>query len=216
MTKRQPPNPGGLNNHGKGTGMKLVTKPITKKRGASAKPESKATDLIVARTGLDTSVYGAAEQIDPNKPLTDKQKLFVKHWAAGESITSASARAGYGDGATFAYRMVRMPNVLALYDAEKLAYEASCQMTRKRVMDGLLESIDMAKLMAEPSTMVSGWREIAKMCGYMAPVQIKHTVTEGGRQDRLERMTDAELEAMVGAPIPEDVLHALDTERGDA
>ena len=44
-------------------------------------------------------------------------------------------------------------------------------MTRKKVMDMLLESYDMAKLMAEPASMVSAAREIEKMCGYYAPVE---------------------------------------------
>lgn len=206
MTARQPPNPGGLNRAGSGRGMKLVTKPIAKKRGTRKAPENVAANALVARTYVSTSTYEGAEQIDPNKPLTDKQRLFVKHWAAGESILSASARAGYGDGGTFAYRMVRMPNVLRVYQQEKEAYEAASQMTRKRVMDGLLEAAEMAKLMAEPASMVSAWREIGKMCGYYAPVEVKVNHSMGRR--RLEGMTDAELEAMVGAPIPQEVLEA--------
>lgn len=206
MTARQPALPGGVNRVGNGKGMKLVTKPVTKKRGTNLAPKTVTSNALVARTGIDTSNYAGAEQIDPNKPLTDKQKLFVKHWAAGESIISASARAGYGDGATYAYRMVRMPNVLRLYAQEKQAYEAAGQMTRKRVMDGLLEAAEMAKLMAEPASMVSAWREIGKMCGYYAPVEVKHSIA-GGRQ-RLEGLSDAELEAMVGAPIPQEVLDA--------
>ena len=67
--------------------------------------------------GTDTSNLSAAqmaEVISPDKPLTEKQKLFVEHWAKGDSITSASLRAGYNDNAAIAYRMVKMPNILAL------------------------------------------------------------------------------------------------------
>jgi phage terminase small subunit len=153
----------------------------------------------VARSrGVDTSNMSAAEIaeiISPDKPLTDKQKLFVKYWAQGESITSASVRAGYNDGAAIAYRMAKYPNVLALYHQIKAKYEEASQMTRQKVMDGLLEAVEMAKLMAEPMTMIAGWREVGKMCGYYAPVEhkIKVDVTGNIVVDRLNSMSDAEL-----------------------
>lgn len=153
----------------------------------------------VARSrGTDTSSMNAAEiaeVISPDKPLTDKQKLFVKFWAEGESITSASVRAGYNDNAAIAYRMVKYPNVLAMYHQLKSKYEEAGQMTRQKVMDGLLEGVEMAKLMAEPMTMISGWREIGKMCGYYAPVEhrVKVDVTGNIVIDRLNSMSDAEL-----------------------
>lgn len=208
MTAKRPRNPNGLNAEGNGRGLKKVTRPVTKKRGTHAHPEAKQSRIEGNRRGaLDTSTYEGAQQVDPNKPLTEKQKLFVKYWAQGESITSASARAGYGDGATFAYRMVRMPNVLALYEKEKAAYEASVGMTRKRVMEGLLEAVELAKLMAEPAAMVSGWREIGKMCGYYEPVKKTIDVTLNGNVvlDRLEKLSDAELLKLIQAPVAEAI-----------
>lgn len=149
----------------------------------------------------------------PDKPLTELQKTFVRYWAQGESIHSASVKAGYKDAAA-GYITARMPAALALYDAEKKAYEEAAQMTRKRVMDGLLDAAEMAKLMAEPSSMVAAWREIGKMCGYYEPVKLKVDVTLNGQRNRLERMTDAELEEMVGTPIPAEVLGAMNDEQG--
>lgn len=150
----------------------------------------------------------------PDKPLTDLQREFVRIWAQGESINSAAYRAGYKDAAA-AYITARMPAALALYEAEKKAYEEAAQMTRKRVMDGLLEAAEMAKLMAEPASMVSAWKEIGKMCGYYEPTKLKIDVTTNGQRQRMERMSDAELEKLVGAPIPEEVLGALSDDRDD-
>lgn len=165
--------------------------------------------IAAARSrGTDTSNLSAAEMaqvISPDKPLTDKQKLFVKFWAEGESIMSASTRAGYADGGTIAYRMVKMPNILALKSRYEAKYEADAQMTRKKVMDGLLEAIDMAKLLADPTAMISGWREVAKMCGYMEPVKHRVDVNVTGNitMDRINRLSDAELLKMIeqGAPV---------------
>ena len=124
------------------------------KRTVRGTNTGRGTDVARAR-GTDTSNMSAAEiaeVIHPDKPLTDKQKLFVKFWAEGESITSASVRAGYNDSAAIAYRMTKYPNVLKLYHEIKAKYEEVSQMSRQKVMDGLMEGIEMAKLMAEPAT----------------------------------------------------------------
>lgn len=175
-------------------------KPKTK-RGANANG-----DIATARKYKDTSTNAVAESVDPSKPLTEKQKLFVKYWAEGDAITTASARAGYSDGATLAYRMVKMPNVLALYDQYKLAYEEAAQMTRKKVMDMMIESYDMAKLLAEPSTMVAAAREIGKMCGYYAPVETRVKLDVSGNvvHQRLNSLSDAELIKLITEGAKDD------------
>lgn len=166
----------------------------TPKARLSTRGGEKGVQVARAR-GIDTSTKEGAMSISPDKPLTEKQKLFVEHWAKGDSILSASARAGYADGGTLAYRLVRMPNILKLKAQYEAKYEAESQMSRKKVMDGLLEAIDMAKLMAEPATMISGWTAVAKMCGYMAPVEhkVKVDVTGNVTMQTLTAMTDAEL-----------------------
>ena len=148
--------------------------------------------------GTDTSNLSAAEMaevISPDKPLTEKQRLFVQHWAKGDSIQSASLRAGYSDNGQMAYRLVKMPNVLALKAKYEAEWEAAGAMTRQKVMDGMLEAIDMARMMAEPASMIAGWREIGKICGYYAPVEHRMKVDVSGNVivDRLNSLSDAEL-----------------------
>ena len=171
----------------------VTPKPKLPKRGAS-----KGKALEARSRGIDTSNLSAAELaevIDPDKPLTEKQRLFVQHWAKGDSIQSASRRAGYNDGAAIAYRMVKMPNILKLKAEYEAKWEATGAMTRQKVMDGMLEAIEMAKMMAEPSSMIAGWREIGKICGYYAPVEHRVKVDVSGNVivDRLNRLSDAEL-----------------------
>ena len=177
-----------------------------KKRGASVE-----VNVAPTRKYKNTcATKAAAALVDPDKPLTEKMKAFVHHWAKGDSIPSATLRAGYaGDG--IGYQLCRMPNVLALYHIEKAKYEEASQMTRVKVMDMLMESYDMAKLMSEPSTMVAAAREVGKMCGYYAPVEHKLKVDVSGNivVDRLNSMSDAELlkvitngQALVALPQP--------------
>jgi len=173
--------------------------PHPKKRGAG-----KNGDIATARTYLDTSSHANAALVSPDKPLTEKQKQFVKHWAQGESITSASVRAGYNDGATIAYRMVRMPNILALKHEYEKKYEKEAQMSRALVLEGFKDAIAMATLMSEPMSMIAGWREIGKLCGYYAPVEtrVKMSVEGSVVMERLSSLSDAELLEMVEDVTP--------------
>lgn len=156
--------------------------------------------------GIDTSNLSAeqmAEVISPDKPLTEKQRLFVKFWAEGETIKNAGLKAGYSDGG-IVFRLVKMPNILALKAQLSAKYEEESQMTRKKVMDMHMEAYEMSKLMAEPSTMVAAAREIGKMCGYYAPVEhrIKVDVTGNIILDRMNSLSDAELLKVIGSGVP--------------
>lgn len=192
MTARTIKNPDGTNKSGNGRGVRMSTKPATKKRGTNVDRTKVVPGL---RTMLSTTTNAGAAQVSPDKPVTEQQRSFARFWAQGESILSASVKAGYTDGGSYGYRMVHMPNIKRLYDTEKALYEEAGQMTRKKVMDGLLEGVEMAKLMAEPASMISGWREIGKMCGYYEPTRHKVEVNVTGSlmMERMNRLTDSEL-----------------------
>ena len=158
----------------------------------------------------ETTTMAAAALVPVDKPLTTQQREFVKHWAAGDSIPNAMARAGYNDQPSYGYRMAKMPNILALYNEEKRLYEEASQMTRKRVMDMLVDAYDMAKLMSEPASMVSAAREVGKMCGYYT-VQTQVNVTVNGQVsiDRMSRLSDDELLKIIEQGAMNDPQSAL-------
>lgn len=156
------------------------------------------------RVHTNTSTMAAAASVDPDKPLTEQQRLFAMFWAQGDSVPNAMARAGYSTAQySYGYRMQKMPNVLALYHEEKRRYEEAAQMTRKKVMDMLLEAYDAAKLTSEPASMVSAAREIGKMCGYFT-VQHKVEVSVSGNVliDRMDRLSDEELLKIIEQGVP--------------
>lgn len=148
----------------------------------------------IARTAPETCSAASAAEVDVDKPLTEKQKAFVQSWAKGNSIGRATLEAGFADDGV-GYRLVRQPNILALKAKYAAEYEAAAEMDRRQVMEGFKEAIEMAKLMAEPASMIAGWREIGKMCGYYAPVEtkLKIDVTGNVTMTRLTQMSDAEL-----------------------
>lgn len=207
--------PGTLNRDGTGRGKNVHTRPPQKKRGinADAMPQ---TISNLRGAALNTSSAAGSAAADPNKPLTEKQRNFGKFWGQGETISSASIRAGYATSA-IGYNLARRPQIVAIYEAEKAAYEASAGMTRKRVMDGLLEAVDMAKLMAEPASMVSGWREIGRMCGYYEPIRKTLDITVNGNvtMERMNRLSDAELLKLIEEKISEEVTDDEDEDENE-
>lgn len=170
-----------------------------KKLDTTPKAKMPATQAGGDRTALSTTTIAGAEQVDPNKPLTEKQKLFVRYWAAGESIAAASARAGYSDNATFAYRLVRMPNVLKLYEEEKQLYREASLLDKAKITDMFLQAFDIAKLEADPHAMVSATRELGKIIGVYAPVEKKVTLTVEGevKIKQMNSMSTEELSRLV-------------------
>ena len=166
------------------------------KRGTNATEKSKAARLAALRASAPNTgdLTGTAEA-NPDRPLTTRMKEFVKLWAQGETILSAAIRAGYNDGGTYAYRLAKDPAILKIYHREKEAYAAAVGMTRQKVMEGLLEAVEMAKIQADPTAMIAGWREVGKMCGYYEPVkkQIDVNITGNVVMQRLNKLSDADL-----------------------
>lgn len=183
------------------------------KTASPVKPRRPTPDatrgVSVVRSGASTANYAVAEKVDPNKPLTDKQREFVKLWAAGESITTASTRAGY-ETPTIGYRITRMPNALKLYEEEKALWLASTKLTRGRVLEMMEESYDLAKLMSEPHAMVSAAKEIGKILGFYEPVKRKVEInfTGNARLDQMNTLSNEELAKLV-MDSPESVQQTI-------
>lgn len=176
------------------------------KNGVNKITEPRVLALRTRSPNNDVASY------NPDRPITDKMKLFVKFWAEGETILSASVRAGYSDGGSMAYKLARDPAILKRYNEEKKLYAESCQMTRQRVMDGLLEGVELAKMMSEPASVISGWREIGKMAGFYAPVEKKISINVQGdvTMKHLNRMTDAELLRLVKGEVTDVIFDEVE------
>ena len=136
---------------------------------------------------------------DPLMSLTDKQKLFVDAMMRGQTQTLAARTAGFSNVHVEANRLMKMSKIHEALQYLHAKHERASQMTRKKVMDGMLEAIEMAKLQAEPATMVNGWREIGRMCGYYAAERkiLDINITAKRAVDQLEMLSDGELLEMI-------------------
>ena len=90
-------------------------------------------------------------------------------------------------------------------------YRIRMKLSREDVAQVFSDAIEMARVMAEPSTMIQGAREVGKMLGYYEPEVVKVQLSEGSKsiQDQLKTLTDAELYQLLekevdGERLPDD------------
>jgi hypothetical protein len=65
---------------------------------------------------------------------------------------------------------------------EHLRTQQVINMDRKKVMHGFLEAIDMAKDMRQPGGMISGWKEVGRMCGFYEPERREIQLSVTGKE----------------------------------
>lgn len=136
---------------------------------------------------------------DPMLGLSDMQLAFIENILAGMTQTLAARTAGYNNPGVEGHRLMNSVSVKNALRYLHREHEKASRMTRKKVMDGMLEAIDMARLQGESGVMVAGWREIGRMCGYYAAEKKEISVNISAKRtiDKLETMSDAELLEMI-------------------
>ena len=135
----------------------------------------------------------------PMHYLSDQQRIFVERIMKGDGPTQAGRIAGYANPDKQGYDVVKSKKVAAAIKYLHQKHEKVADISRKKVMDGFREAIDMARLQADSGNMISGWREIANLCGYYAPEvkKIDINITAKRVIDKLETLSDNDLLEMV-------------------
>jgi hypothetical protein len=79
-------------------------------------------------------------------------------------------------------------------------------MSRKRVLHGLLEAIDLAKDQRQPTGMIAGWKEIGRMCGFYEPErrEVKLSVDSQQLVQELQTLSKEKLLELMHTPIEGD------------
>lgn len=142
----------------------------------------------------------------PDLPLSEMQRAFVHHLVHNKMTQVAAMRAAgcTGTGAAqIANKHMRNPRVQAAIAKARAEYAVASGITKKKIIDGFLEAIDMGRLKADPISMIAGWREVGKMCGFYEPTKTKVEISVNGQVmvQRLQNMTDEELLALSEAPV---------------
>lgn len=134
----------------------------------------------------------------PDQRLSPEEAVFVMNVATTYMTPTAAARIAWPhvtQPSVKANQAMKKPTVQVAIAHERAKYEAASDITRRKVIDGFKEAIDMARVQADPTAMIGGWREIAKVCGHYEPTKQELIITFRGERTlrQMEQMTDEQL-----------------------
>ena len=141
--------------------------------------------------------------------ISAKRLRFAEEYVLDANATAAAIRAGYSARSAHvtACRMLKDPVVQAAVAERQALVAEELEITREKVMRGLLEAVEIARLQADPAALVKAWSELARMCGYYAPVKQQLDVSVSAKRmvEHFEVMSDAELLKLVEQAEPAGV-----------
>lgn len=131
--------------------------------------------------------------------LTPMQRAFAENYAQGFTVTQAAKRAGYDNPGSSGADQLRKPHVLALIEELRAEHIELSAFTRQQFIEGMVEAIEMARVMSDPQTMIIGYRELGKACGHYEPqkIEVSHNHTGTVRIDQLNQMSDEDLMKLI-------------------
>jgi hypothetical protein len=132
--------------------------------------------------------------------LTIKQRAFIDEYMICRNGAEAARRAGYGvlSARVTASRLLTNANVKSYLAMKEAELAAKVEISKVRVVNELLGGIAMAESMLDPSTMMRGWLEIAKMLDLYKP-DAQNEALGASYEDlsaKYEAMSDEELMAI--------------------
>lgn len=133
--------------------------------------------------------------------LTPRQTRFVDEFVLCGNASEAARRAGYSEktAGAIATENLQKPAILEAIGAARARTAAEFEVTRQGVITGILEAIEMARLASDPSAMLTGYRDLARMCGFNEPKVHRVSVNPAGSAmlAKIAAMPDEELVALV-------------------
>lgn len=139
--------------------------------------------------------------------LTESQEAFVEGVLDGKSKGQAALDAGYSSPSASS-TIAKSEAVQVALAERREELSSATQITRAGVLNGILDAIEMARLMADPTAMLTGYRDISKMMGYNAPEVKKVEISD--TSDRLHRrmqsLSDEDLLKIINGEADMDVI----------
>lgn len=139
--------------------------------------------------------------------ITEQQDMYVEGVLDGKTKAQAALDAGYTNG-TASASIERSEMVQQALAERRDELSSATQITRAGVLNTILDAIEMARLMADPTAMLTGCRDISKMMGYNAPEvkKLEVSTTQGRLRHQMEAMSDEELLRLASGETMDDVL----------
>lgn len=130
----------------------------------------------------------------PRSTVTEAQQKFIDAKLEGASDRVAALAAGKPDASGLAYSSTVREQLAA---ARRWLTDVT-QIKRLDVVEGIIDSIEMARMMADPAAVRQGWVEIGKILGHYAPEvkNINLTIGQERLRSKFEALSDDELLAL--------------------
>jgi len=129
--------------------------------------------------------------------LTSRQERFINEYLLSGNAADAARRAGYCEKSAKvrACRLTKDNRIASAIAAKQAENAAKLELTREDVLSGLLEAVKLAKAQANPTALVSAWREIGRVIGCYQPETKRIELSAEGKalQYRYAGMSDEEL-----------------------
>lgn len=128
--------------------------------------------------------------------VEEKQKAFADAILEGKSQADAARVAGYHPAT--AHKVMRQENIQSYLAEARQEITDITTIKRMDVIDIILEAIDMARTLADPSQMINGADKMAKIMGFYAPETMKLEVSQNTAvlSQKYKQLSDDELFAI--------------------
>ena len=138
--------------------------------------------------------------------MTPRQKAFAQHYALHHQGAQAAEWAGYArkSARVTASQLLTKPSVLACVAEHEAAAAEAFALTREKVVQGLLDALEMARQQENPAAMTAALRELGKIGGFYAAERTRVEISVDGErlQAQIAAMSDAELLKLAELPSP--------------
>lgn len=137
--------------------------------------------------------------------LTTRQKLFCELYVGpGRHCAALAARlAGYAPGCSHVTgcQLLQKPKIAATVRGLEEALARDMRVSRQGVIAALVEAVDLARSLEEPSAMVSALKNVGQICGYYRQEEVKSVSVPADDAElvRMQAMSDAELLKIIEA-----------------
>jgi len=118
----------------------------------------------------------------------------------------AAAYAGFSENQ--ANRILNSDNGKRLLAETREQLARKYNITKERVIKGMVDAIDQAKLLGEPGTQISGWKELGKMQGLYEPQvhRVEYSADEETLRKQIREMSQDQLIELATAKDPTNII----------
>ena len=134
----------------------------------------------------------------PERPknFSVKQTEFLHVYAASpyKSESALCREAGITSGKLTKWKKTSTHFKKAL-QIEYRRSQLVANMSRRTVLNGMLKAVELAEDYGQPSSMITGWKEIARMCGYYEPERREILLSVGSKEllEQIQTLPKAKL-----------------------